>query len=117
MPDCRHGAEAGAGDDKILLVLLLGMPFGGLGLHATARAANLPVKAGGLVPVRRWSGCYLGGEYAFGTSRSVRAEYRHVDLGTTTVRLTDPARPGQYFDYGFKHRGDIVRVGLNYRFF
>ncbi len=58
----------------------------------------------------------VGGEYAFANSWSVKLEYLYVDLGTTGVQMTDPGRPNTFIDYGFRHRDNIVRVGLNYHF-
>jgi outer membrane immunogenic protein len=57
-----------------------------------------------------------GAEYAFAANWSVKLEYLYVDLDPTTVRMFDPTRPGQFFDYRFQHHDNIVRAGLNYRF-
>jgi outer membrane immunogenic protein len=57
-----------------------------------------------------------GAEYAFANNWSVKAEYLYLDLGTTGVRMTDPGRPNTFIDYSFRHRDNIVRVGLNYHF-
>jgi outer membrane immunogenic protein len=58
----------------------------------------------------------VGAEYAFARNWSVKLEYLYLDLGTTVVRMFDPGRPGTYIDYGFHHRDNIVRAGLNYHF-
>jgi outer membrane immunogenic protein len=58
----------------------------------------------------------VGGEYAFANNWSVKLEYLYLDLGTTAVRMVDPGRPGTFIDYGFRHRDNIVRAGLNYHF-
>ena len=57
-----------------------------------------------------------GGEYAFAGNWSVKVEYLYVDLGSSTVAMTDPGRPGTFIDYGFHHRDNIVRAGLNWHF-
>jgi len=57
-----------------------------------------------------------GGEYAFAGNWSVKVEYLYVDLGSNLVQMTDPNRPGTFIDYGFHHRDNIVRAGLNYHF-
>jgi outer membrane immunogenic protein len=65
------------------------------------------------------TGWTVGGgiEWALTHQWSVRAEYLHVDLGDTTVRLLDPVSfPASSVDYNFKHRYDIVRAGVNYHF-
>ena len=30
--------------------------------------------------------------------------------------MTDPNRPGTFIDYSYRHRDNIVRIGLNYHF-
>jgi outer membrane immunogenic protein len=57
-----------------------------------------------------------GAEYAFARNWSVKVEYLYVDLGTTNVRMVDPGRPNTFIDYGFSHRENIVRAGLNFKF-
>ena len=58
----------------------------------------------------------VGAEYAFGGNWSVKLEYLYLDLGSTLVQMTDPGRPNTFIDYGFRHRDNIVRAGLNYHF-
>jgi outer membrane immunogenic protein len=58
----------------------------------------------------------MGGEYAFANNWSAKLEYLYLDIGTTAVRMVDPGRPATFIDYAFRHRDNIVRVGLNYHF-
>ena len=59
-----------------------------------------------------------GIEYAFGSNWSAKLEYLHYDLGTVSV-IGDPAPPSPPFQTrtDFSVRGNIVRAGVNYRFF
>ncbi len=58
-----------------------------------------------------------GAEWAFADGWSVRGEYLYVDLGSTNVRMTDPVNfPGLFADYTFKHRYNIARIAVNYKF-
>ncbi|MCK9915799.1 outer membrane beta-barrel protein [Microbacteriaceae bacterium K1510] len=99
---------------------------GGLAAGHADATANLTTNAGCTI-----GACFLGSnsktlwgwaagagvEYAMSRSWSVKAEYLHYDLGsitTTGVVATFPAFGS--FDGRTDVRGDIVRVGLNYRF-
>jgi outer membrane immunogenic protein len=71
------------------------------------------------------TGWALGGgmEYALTTSWSVKAEYLHYDLGSMTFATTPlasrvPVGPFTTINIAptANFRGDIVRVGLNYKF-
>ena len=57
-----------------------------------------------------------GGEWAVTNNWRIRAEYLYVDLGSTTVTLTDPQFPGSFTSYKFQHRDNIVRAALSYKF-
>jgi outer membrane immunogenic protein len=64
-----------------------------------------------------------GGEYAFTSHLTVKAEWLYYNLGEDTVRvagrgiLPPPSlQPTDYFDVRFKYSGNIVRLGLNYKF-
>ena len=50
----------------------------------------------------------VGAEFAFSDRWSAKAEYMHFDLGRETFATSDPISA--------EVEGDIVRVGLNYRF-
>ena len=65
----------------------------------------------------------VGGEYAFSSKWSVKAEYLYVDLGTFSyfsplVAAAAPAAvgPGYAWRTSVTERDHIVRVGLNYHF-
>jgi hypothetical protein len=38
-----------------------------------------------------------------------------VDLGDTTVHVTDPRFPTAFLDYKLERRDQIVRLGVNYK--
>jgi len=63
----------------------------------------------------------LGGEYAFNSKWSLKAEYLYVDLGTFTyfsplVAAVPTFAPGYSWRTSVTERDHIVRVGLNYHF-
>ncbi|MBI3702256.1 MAG: porin family protein [Rhizobiales bacterium] len=57
-----------------------------------------------------------GTEWAVTNNWLVRAEYLYIDLGSTTVALTDPQFPGSFINYRFRHRDNILRAALSYKF-
>jgi outer membrane immunogenic protein len=56
----------------------------------------------------------VGAEWAFANNWSARVEYLHFDLGSLSHRMVDPAFPF-VFNASANFRGDIVRVGLNWK--
>jgi outer membrane immunogenic protein len=57
-----------------------------------------------------------GIEWSLAAAWSVKAEYLHVDLGSTVVHASfAPGSPTDFLDYRFRHSDEIVRVGVNYR--
>ena len=65
----------------------------------------------------------LGTEYAITQNLSVKAEYLHYDLGTvkssmdaTDLAISNGSTPGSKGISKVKVDGDIVRIGLNYKF-
>jgi outer membrane immunogenic protein len=83
------------------------------GFAAMESAAISTTKAG-------WT-AGAGAEYALMNGWSIKAEYLHVDLGSSSVTSTNlniagaPA-PTNVFTHTIDWRSDIVRVGLNYKF-
>lgn len=64
-----------------------------------------------------------GGEYALMNGWSIKAEYLHVDLGSTNATSTNLtaftpaiAFPTNVFAHSVSFRSDIGRVGINYKF-
>ena len=57
----------------------------------------------------------VGLEWMSAPNWSFKSEYLHVDLGSTTVTIADPTRPGTA-DYRFNHAFESARVGVNYHF-
>jgi outer membrane immunogenic protein len=53
----------------------------------------------------------------FAPSWSFKAEYLHVDLGSSDVRISTPVQFTTYFaDYHFHHAFESARIGVNYHF-
>jgi outer membrane immunogenic protein len=57
-----------------------------------------------------------GAEWAFSNAWSVKAEYLYYDLGSISHLMADPNYVGTVFNASEPLRGNLVRVGLNYRF-
>lgn len=59
-----------------------------------------------------------GGEWAFADNWNVRLEYLHYDLGTSQDATAQPLAPNGLFAVTnhWTTRGDLVRVGVNYKF-
>jgi len=59
-----------------------------------------------------------GGEYLIGSNLSVKLEYLYYDLGASSFFARDVLFPNQPFKLQaqFTGRGQIARIGLNYRF-
>jgi outer membrane immunogenic protein len=57
-----------------------------------------------------------GLEWALADAWSVNAEYLYYDLGKISHSMADSHWPGVVFEATEPLRGDIVRIGLNYRF-
>jgi outer membrane immunogenic protein len=66
------------------------------------------------------AGYVFGGgiEHAIADRFSIRAEYLHYDLGTQDIWLPDTTggAPNDFVKLKYGLSGDIVRVGINYRF-
>jgi outer membrane immunogenic protein len=58
----------------------------------------------------------LGFEYGFWNNWTFKAEYLHIDLGSTTVTSSFLPGSADFLTYSFSHQYDIYRVGFNYRF-
>lgn len=58
-----------------------------------------------------------GLEWMFASNWSLKAEYLHVDLGSSIVRLANPTIvDSESLGYRFHHDFDSARVGVNYHF-
>lgn len=66
------------------------------------------------------SGWTVGGgaEYRISGNWTAKLEYLYFDLGSTTIIATDVAQPSNPFKERaqFDHTGNIVRAGINYKF-
>jgi outer membrane immunogenic protein len=62
-------------------------------------------------------GWALGGGLEYGLGPwSAKLEYLHYDIGTLTFYTIDGTNPGAVIRASTKFAGDMVRVGVNYRF-
>jgi len=57
-----------------------------------------------------------GSEFALAANWSLKVEYLHYDLGKTTDTMSDILAPPDVFRGSASIRGDVVRLGLDYRF-
>jgi outer membrane immunogenic protein len=57
-----------------------------------------------------------GLEWMVASNWSLKAEYLHVDLGSSNVTMTDPLFSGPAATYRFHHEFDSARIGVNYHF-
>jgi outer membrane immunogenic protein len=58
----------------------------------------------------------FGGEYAFSSNWTLKAEYLYTDLGKNSVTLIDPHFPSSINERKFETKFSTVRLGVNYRF-
>jgi outer membrane immunogenic protein len=58
-----------------------------------------------------------GVEYAFAPNWSAKVEYLYYDLGNLSQQILDPRTPGAFIAQSVAFRGNIVRAGVNYRFY
>ena len=98
---------------------LLVYATGGLA-NGTAEASFSAIGPGvGAVGSRHktlWGWAVGGGlEYGMGPW-SAKIEYLHYDIGTLTFYTIDANAPGVFIKASTKFDGDMVRVGVNYRF-
>jgi outer membrane immunogenic protein len=102
--------------DQVLFYATGGLAYGGI--HSSATNVFVPAAAGNFAgSLSDTSVGFAGGagvEWMFAPSWSLKGEYLHVDLGSTSVVITDPARVGATATYRFHHDFDSVRVGVNY---
>jgi outer membrane immunogenic protein len=65
------------------------------------------------------TGWTVGGglEYAFAPNWSAKVEYLYYDLGSLSQQIVDPRTPGAFIAQSVAFRGNIVRAGVDYRFY
>jgi outer membrane immunogenic protein len=96
-----------------------GLAFGGTHTSATnvdAVVLNNGNFIGSTSDTRFGWAAGAGIEWGFARNWTLKAEYLHVDLGSTNVTLTDPNFPLSNAVYRFNHQFDTVRLGVNYLF-
>jgi outer membrane immunogenic protein len=96
-----------------------GLAFGGT--HSTATNVDALILrngnfTGSTSDTRLGWAAGAGIEWGLARNWTLKAEYLHVDLGSTNVTLTDPNFPGIASVYRFNHQFDTVRLGVNYLF-
>ncbi len=110
--------RAGYAWNEVLLYGTGGLAYGGVSDGATVARVPPPPPGGGhgmTSSTRIGWAAGAGVEWAFRPAWSLKAEYMHVDLGSTTTRMVFPVAPVNFIDYRFQHAYDIVRVGINYK--
>ena len=95
-----------------------GLAFGGVDSSVSNAFPGIGVNfAGSSSDTRFGWAAGLGLEWMFAPNWSFKAEYLHVDLGSTDVRIAAPAQfPAEFADYHFHHAFESARVGVNYHF-
>src|SRR4029079_11016538 len=58
----------------------------------------------------------VGLEWAFAPNWSALVEYNHYGFGHKSAAFTDPALPALVLRYNIRQEIDVVKVGINYRF-
>jgi len=58
-----------------------------------------------------------GLEYAFAPNWSAKVEYLYYDLGSLSQQILDPRTPGAFIAQSVGFMANIVRAGVNYRFY
>ncbi|WJR78976.1 outer membrane protein [Bradyrhizobium sp. NP1] len=93
-----------------------GFAYGGTTDSGTSQTVPPPPFGSGSVGATRtgWA-AGAGFEWGFIGNWSVKGEYLHIDLGSSTVTDFFPAS-GDFLTYRYRHEYDIGRVGINYRF-
>jgi outer membrane immunogenic protein len=94
-----------------------GLAYGGVSDSAGSQTVPPPPLGTGFSSSTRtgWA-AGAGFEWAFKPSWSVKGEYLHIDLGSSTATVLFPTSPTDFLTYSFTHRYDIARIGINYKF-
>ena len=111
----RLGVTTGS----VLLYGTAGLAFGGVKSSVTSvfQPAVDGNDTGSSSSTRFGWAAGAGFEWMFVPNWSLKGEYLHVDLGSSTVTISDPVNfPGSFADYNFHHAFDSARVGVNYHF-
>ena len=93
-----------------------GLAFGGVNSSVTNAFSETSFTGNSSETRFGWA-AGAGLEWMFAPNWSFKAEYLHVDLGSSNVRMTSPVDgPTQFADYRFRHDFDSARLGVNYHF-
>ena len=107
---------------RTLLYATGGLAVGQTHLSSSITTPFTPCNGAGLCVTGSSSdwraGWTVGGgvEHAISRNWTIRAEYLHYDLGTTSFTANDPAFPAPVFQTKSRFEGDIVRAGVNFKF-
>ena len=105
-----------APNDQFMFYATGGLALGGVNTTSTFGLGNGVAFTASRSDVRTGWAAGAGVEYALTPQFSAAFEYLHFDLGTVTV-VGYPNIPGDFDTHtSAALRGDIVRVGINYRF-
>lgn len=112
--------RVGVAVDRALFYATGGFAYGNTNLKGSIRSTR-PIPAFAAYEGRTEDGQLgyavgVGAEYAVTQNLTARAEYLYHDLGTETVSVRQPARPGNAAEYRFENDGHALRLGLNYKF-
>jgi outer membrane immunogenic protein len=123
-------ARGGFAFDRVLIYVTGGVAVGGITSETNVSFATFPVNPVYNGAIHIGSDRFtrvgwvlgVGGEYAFAPRWSVKAEYLYIDLGEHTyfsplVASAAPAAPGYAWKTVVSERDQVLRVGLNYKFF
>jgi len=103
--------------DRVLFYGTGGFAYGGVkSSFRTSDPGNIEPTFGSSGGTRVGWAAGAGIEWSFAANWSVKAEYLHVDLGSTDVTGASLTSPRSLIVYRYDHDFDAVRLGINYRF-
>jgi outer membrane immunogenic protein len=109
--------RAGVTVDRVLFYGTGGLAYGGVrSSFRTSDLAGIEPTFGSSSGTRVGWAAGAGIEWAFAANWTVKAEYLHVDLGSTDVTGASLTSPTSLITYRYDHTFDAARVGINYRF-
>ena len=103
----------------VLLYVTGGLAYGEVKLSGSITNPACVGFCGATSTTNVQTGWTAGGglEYAFAPNWSAKIEYLYYDLGTVSQSILDPRTPAAFIAQSVDFRGNIVRAGVNYKFF
>jgi outer membrane immunogenic protein len=106
--------------DQVLFYGTGGLAYGGVNSSVSnlnlVAAAPFNLISGSVSDTRVGWAAGAGIEWAFAPNWTVKAEYLHIDLGSTDVAMSTAPAPASTATYRFDHQVETARLGVNYRF-